>query len=223
MLKDRSFSFSTFDTSEVNLLQLWINTSSFGHDSFNLDQLIKMNLSQVSQVILNRKISDSYVNIFRHLLIKRIDLKSQLISNAIKNRYNSTRMFSNPNRKSWHFKWNMPVGHFEWSLVVLTHFWNSCLINILALFVFEVSQELSKWLFDELNSFLLFDPLWDFSCQSFFHIIKVLFFFLHLINLICISISSMNQTYIFFFTLRVSHHCHWESSFLIVLLVFQVE
>lgn len=157
------------------------------------------------------------------IFIKRENFKSQLISNLIKNWNNSTWMLSYPDGKSGHFEWNMTICNLKRLLVVSTHVMNSLLINFSALFVFEMSQELSKWVSDKVNSLLFSDPVWDFTCKSFFHISKVLILFSHFL-LVHSSFSSKLLAYVIAFTSWISHHgCRHSSmtSFSSVLLIKQ--
>jgi len=71
MLEDWTFPLSTFLTVEVNFLKLWVNLRPLSNHSLNLDQLPQMHVSQVSEFILERQVSNPHKHFFEDLLILR--------------------------------------------------------------------------------------------------------------------------------------------------------
>jgi len=82
---------------EINLFELRVNSSSLCDNSFDSNQIVQMNLSQVSKVILNWQIPDSDVYLSMHVLKIGIELNNKFKSDLVQNWKDPTWKFCNPN------------------------------------------------------------------------------------------------------------------------------
>jgi hypothetical protein len=82
---------------EINLFELRVNSSSLRDNSFDSNKIVQMNLSQVSQVILNWQVSDSDVYLSMHVFKIRIELNNKFKSDLVQNWKYPTWKLCNPN------------------------------------------------------------------------------------------------------------------------------
>jgi len=100
-----------------------------------------MNLSKLSDFVLDWKTSDSYKNLLELLVVVRVDLTHQIKSHLVKNNEHELRLFCQPNSKCGVVVTKMLEHDLQALFVVLAHFMDFVFIHEAALFCFVVSQE----------------------------------------------------------------------------------
>jgi hypothetical protein len=145
-------------TSEVHFLKLWENCCSLGDDSSNLDEGVQVNLSQVSQLVLNWKILHSHEDLVVDLVVVWINLNNYINGNLVDDVKHQLWLLSQPNGQSWVFSTQVIEDDFQDLFVILAHIMDLCLIKIDSLISFEMSDELLELSLDIPDNLLLFKP-----------------------------------------------------------------
>ena len=134
----------TFDVlatiaSEVQLFQLWEDSSSLGDDTSELDESVQMHLSQIPEFVFNWEVLDSDENLPVQFVVVGIKLTYQGSSDIVEAHEHESRFFREPDGKSWVLVTQMVEHDFETLLVVLAHFVDFLFIDEGFLLVLEVS------------------------------------------------------------------------------------
>ena len=134
----------TFDVlatiaSEVQLFQLWEDSSSLGDDTSELDEGVQMHLSQIPEFVFNWEVLDSDENLPVQFVVVWIKLTYQGSSDIVEAHKHESGFFREPDGKSWVLVTQMVEHDFETLLVVLAHFVDFLFIDEGFLLVLEVS------------------------------------------------------------------------------------
>jgi hypothetical protein len=144
--------------SEVHFFELWENSCSLCNHSSDLDKSIQVNLSQISEFILNWKVLNSHEDLIMDPMIVWINLNDYIKSNLVDNIKHELWLLSQPNCQSWVFSTQVIEDDFQALFVILAHIMDLCLIKIDSLISFEMSDELLELSLDIPDNLLLFKP-----------------------------------------------------------------
>ena len=144
--------------SVVSLLELWEHRSSLGDDTLEPDESVQVNLSEVTDLVEHWKILNSHEDLRVDLVIVWVDVKSKIKCNLIDDLKHELWLLSKPNGESRELGTQMIEDNLETLLIVLTHLSDFLLINIDAIFIFEVSEEALEVPLYPLHHILLLEP-----------------------------------------------------------------
>ena len=172
--------------------------TSTSDDTFDLNQGVQVDLSEISELIFNGEVLDSDIDLALDIFVAWEVVVGDFESNTIQVRDNDGRLETDPDSKSFVNVTDMLIVDLQALFVIRTHFINSVDIDEFAI-IFKVHEEFSECSSDPSDSSGLFDP--DVKVASGFGYIKIslivfsLIFFIDFVetifkHLISFSLSS---------------------------------
>lgn len=144
--------------SEVHLLKLWENSCSLGDHSSDLNERIKMNLSQVSELVFHWEILYPHEDLVMDLVIVWVHLNNNVDGHLVDDLEHQLWLLSQPNGESWILGTQVIEDNFETLLIILAHFMDLLLVEIGSFLGLEVSDEVFELPFDISDDLLLLQP-----------------------------------------------------------------
>ena len=148
----------TAGTAKVHNCTLGINAGTLSDDTAEFDECVEMNLSEIAKLVLHWEITDAHKDLTVDIVVVRVDFRHNFSRSFIKNWQNTCRLLSQPDSQSRLLVRQMGEVNFDTLPVILAHFLNSGLVDVLVGVVDVVAEEHAKLLADENDDFGLLDP-----------------------------------------------------------------
>lgn len=159
-VESRSFQVTTL-TPEVHFLKLREDTRSLGDYTSELNQGVQMDLTQVTELVLNREVSHSHENVIVDLVVVGVDFEDGVHGDFIQNWEHEGGLFSQPDSKGRLLSGQVSEVDFNALLVVFTHLVNPGFVHFSLVVVLECAQESTELSADECIHFFSRNPLRD--------------------------------------------------------------
>ena len=167
--KERALKLPASDTPAGNLLQLVEHLVSFGDNSHDVDQLVEVIVSEISQMILDWQVSDLHEHFGVNSGVRRVLSACQLVGCPIQEGEDNKRLEGNPGSDSGIGVLDVVIRDLDRLLVGSTHLPQGCGIDWIGSLSLEGPKELPEFGLDVFYSLILLNPLLE-SPPAFFGI-----------------------------------------------------